>query len=82
MTELSSKTEENEKLKQSNIELGIKVESNKHNARELQDQLIRDMDYKKMYHDFKTKVYEYTNSTKKTNSDSPLRTIDEQKDNI
>lgn len=48
VTELSSKTEENEKLKQSNIELGIKVETFKHNARELQDQLMGEMDYKKM----------------------------------
>ena len=43
---------------------------------------MRDIDYKKLYDDLKTKVDEYTASTKTTHSDSPLRTIDEQRDNI
>jgi len=82
VTELQSKTEENEKLKQANIEIGMKLEMFKQNAREIQEQLNAELDYKQMYDELKTKVDQYTASNKKTHSDSPLRTIDEQKDNI
>lgn len=82
VTELSTKTDENEKLKQANIEIGMKLEMFKQNAREMQEQLHTELDYKQMYNDLKSKVDDYTASNKKTHSDSPLRTIDEQKDNI
>lgn len=82
VTELQSKTEENETLKQANLETGMKLEMFKQNAREIQEQLNAELDYKQMYDELKIKVDQYTASNKKTHSDSPLRTIDEQKDNI
>jgi len=83
VAELSSKTEECQKLKQFNIELGLKTEQFKMKAKEFEEQLLTELDYKKMYDELKYKVDEYTFSTKKkSHSDSPLRTIDQQSDNI
>jgi len=65
VTELQSKTEENEKLKQANIEIGMKLEMFKQNAREIQEQLNAELDYKQMYDELKTKVDQNTASNKK-----------------
>lgn len=48
VSELNQKTDENEKLKQANIDIGLKLEMFKQNAREMQEQLNTELDYKQM----------------------------------
>lgn len=48
VSELNQKTDENEKLKQANIDIGLKLEMFKQNSREMQEQLNSELDYKQM----------------------------------
>lgn len=48
VSELNQKTDENEKLKQANIDIGLKLEMFKQNSREMQEQLNTELDYKQM----------------------------------
>jgi chromosome segregation ATPase len=48
VNELTSKTEECEQLKQSKLEIGVKLESFKKQVLQLEDQLANALDYKSM----------------------------------